>query len=57
MLRKKKKNLEKKGTASKTNPSMTRSPEIESALSERDTYDDHGPVIIGNRKDKPVFSS
>lgn len=32
------------------------SPEVEEALLERDTHDDHGPVILGERKNKPVFS-
>lgn len=30
--------------------------EVEEALAGRDLYDDHGSVIIGDRKKKPVFS-
>ena len=30
--------------------------EVEEALLERDLFDDHGPVILGDRKDPPVFS-
>jgi hypothetical protein len=48
----KKKILKKKPAAKKKIASV--GEDIKKAyLSERDTFDDHGPAIVGNRLDKP----
>jgi hypothetical protein len=48
----KKKMPKKKPTSKKKNSTV--SEDIKKAyLSERDTFDDHGPAIVGNRLDKP----
>lgn len=36
-------------------PVKAPSKEVVQAIIERNLFDDHGPVVIGNRKDKPKF--
>lgn len=54
MFKKKQKHL-KKMTQQKTQDQKTSSQNEQSVFSEQHLLDDHGPVIIGNRKDRPKF--
>lgn len=47
---KKKRKKEQRAEEVKSPPLSEKLQEI---LRERDLHDDHGPVIVGNRKDKP----
>jgi|GEM_PF-1598799 len=53
MLRKKNKRLKESRSTSK--PYRPLSQEAKEALEEMNLFDDHGPVVLGNRKDKPKF--
>lgn len=48
-----KKKMPKKKPASKKKISNVSEDIKKAYLSERDTFDDHGPAIVGNRLDKP----
>ncbi len=48
-----KKKILKKKTAAKKKIASVGEDIKKAYLSERDTFDDHGPAIVGNRLDKP----